>query len=407
MNRNLSLLLFGQLASQIGDKFHMLAVAFLVLQTTGSAAQMGLVLFCSIFPGMALGVVSGAFVDRFNRKALIIGADLARGLIVAVLCAAFYLEILSFPFLLAAQCAISVCTAFFDPAVPAIIPQIVPPEKLSQANSRTQLVSGISMIAGPALGGLAVAWNGYLFVFVVNACSYLFSAGMEAFITLPPHDRKGLSTAGVLGDIHGGCKYLFGKRSLVLILGMVGLIHFLVGSIEVIIPILAVQIDGAGPENMGRLQAAFGAGTICAGLVLGLKSIAGRESSFLFGGASVIGLLLIGVSLALHLGVLSAAPYLFLFAGVGCCVICAATGFRSLIQQKTETAMMGRVFGFASSVGNVSIPLAALVYGVLLERYALGLVAAVTGVVLTPICILGGFLFYRAPSNVNLYKTSQ
>lgn len=52
MNRNLVLLLSGQLISQIGDKFHMLAVAFLVLKTTGSPAKMGLVLFCSVFPGM-------------------------------------------------------------------------------------------------------------------------------------------------------------------------------------------------------------------------------------------------------------------------------------------------------------------------------------------------------------------
>ena len=60
----------------------MLAVAFLVLNTTGSPAKMGIVLFCSVFPGMLLGFISGAFLDRYNRKAIIVGADVARGLIV-------------------------------------------------------------------------------------------------------------------------------------------------------------------------------------------------------------------------------------------------------------------------------------------------------------------------------------
>ena len=84
MNRNLGLLLSGQLVSQIGDKFHMLAVAFLVLKTTGSPAKMGIMLFCSVFPGMLLGFISGAFLDRYSRKAIIVGADVVRGLIVAI-----------------------------------------------------------------------------------------------------------------------------------------------------------------------------------------------------------------------------------------------------------------------------------------------------------------------------------
>ena len=85
MDRNFYLLLSGQLVSQIGDKFHMLAVAFLVLKTTGSPAKMGLVLFCSVFPNMLLGIISGAIVDRYNRKTIIVCADLVRGVVVLTL----------------------------------------------------------------------------------------------------------------------------------------------------------------------------------------------------------------------------------------------------------------------------------------------------------------------------------
>ena len=124
-NRNLNLLLGGQLVSQVGDKFHMLAVAFLVLKTTGSPAKMGLVLFCSIFPGMILGIVAGAIIDRYNRKIIIVFADVARGVIVLAMSFLYVAELLSFPLLLLTQVLISVCTAFFDPAIPAVLPQIV------------------------------------------------------------------------------------------------------------------------------------------------------------------------------------------------------------------------------------------------------------------------------------------
>ncbi len=159
MNRNLNLLLSGQLISQVGDKFHMLAVALLVLKTTGSPAKMGLVLFCSVFPSMILGLVSGSVVDRYNRKAIIIGADVARGLIVSGLGLCYFLNVLNFATLLIAQVILSVCTAFFDPAIPAIIPQIVKPDQLTRANSQAQFVSGIATVVGPALGGVMVAWG--------------------------------------------------------------------------------------------------------------------------------------------------------------------------------------------------------------------------------------------------------
>jgi len=69
-NKNLNLLLSGQLVSQTGDKFYMLALSFMVLETTGSAAKMGVVLFAGMLPLVAAGLFSGVVVDRVNRKKL-------------------------------------------------------------------------------------------------------------------------------------------------------------------------------------------------------------------------------------------------------------------------------------------------------------------------------------------------
>jgi len=388
MNKNLALILSGQLVSQIGDKFHMLAVAFLVLKTTGSPAKMGIVLFCSVFPGMLLGFISGAFLDRYSRKAIIVGADVARGLIVGVVCLLYYLEALSFPVLLAAQVLISACTAFFDPAIPTIIPQIVAREQLPRANSQTQFVSGMATIIGPVLGGLTVAWAGYLPVFIINAGSYLFSAGFESLIRLPAYERPASGQTKIVDDIVAGCRYVYCRRSLVIILVMVGVIHFFVGSIGAVVPVLATSLIGEGAENIGLIQTCIGLGTVLAALFISLRNIKASEALILFGSVFGIGLSLLVIS-GMHLsGIRIVVPFLFVFLVVGGLIIFAGTSFRSMIQKEVEDRMMGRVFGFVSSVGNISIPLAMLICGILMEYIPHSIIFAASGLTLLPLSLV-------------------
>ena len=387
MNRSLNLLLGGQLISQIGDKFYMLAVAFLVLKTTGSPAKMGLVLFCSVFPSMLLGFISEAFLDSYSRKAIIVSADVGRGLIVSGVCVLYYLGALSFAMLLAAQLLLSVCTAFFDPAIPAIIPQIVKREQLTRANSQTQFVSGISTIIGPMLGGLTVAWAGYLTVFIINAGSYLFSAFFESFIRLPARENSAGGHTKIVDDILDGCRYVYARKSLVMILVMMGVIHFFVGSIEAIIPVLATNLSGGGAENLGFIQTCFGLGTVIAALIISVRNINNKEVMFLFGSVFLIGLVLLIIS-GLHIfGMRSVSSFLAFFLAIGGLIIFAGTSFRSILQKQVDDMMMGRVFGFVSSVGNISIPLATLIFGILLEYFSYNVLLAASGFILMPISI--------------------
>ena len=405
MNKNFGLLLGGQLVSQIGDKFHMLAIAFMVLKTTGSPAKMGIVLFCSIFPSMLLGIISGAFLDRYSRKTIIIGADVARGLIVSALCFLYYFDSLTFTALVVAQLMLSVCTAFFDPAIPAIIPQIVQREQLTRANSQTQFASGISAIIGPMLGGLTVAGAGYLTVFIINAGSYLFSAAFESFIRIPLMDQKASGTTKLSDDIVEGCRYVYQTKHLMMILVMVGVIHFFVGSIEAIIPVLATALKGEGAQNIGFIQTCFGLGTILGALFISIRSIHNREVIFLFGSVFLIGLALVSISGVYLSGVRIVLPFLMFFLFIGGCIIFAGTSFRSILQKEVDDTMMGRVFGFVSSVGNISIPVAILIYGILLEYLPHHVILAVSGLILMPTSILA-YHKYVATQSVQAQRES-
>ena len=396
MNRNLNLLIGGQLVSQVGDKFHMLAVAFMVLKTTGSPAKMGLVLFCSIFPGMILGIVAGALLDRYSRKGIIVIADAARGAIVLAMSLLYAADSLTFMLLLLAQASISVCTAFFDPAVPAMLPQIVKQEELTRANSKTQLVSGIATIAGPVLGGLTVAFSGYLTAFLINAFSYLFSAVFESFIRPEPVSRQNKTTTNLWEDIQAGCVYVVGTGKLMMILVMVAVIHLLVGSVEAVIPILATSLRGGGAENIGYIQTAFGVGSVLAAFAISVHNISGRQAGILFASVCCMGALFLVIGGVFAMGVRNAGGFLFFFMCLGSLVIFAGTSFRSLVQKEVREEMLGRVFGFVSSVGNVSIPLAILLSGMLLEYVRLDMLLAICGLLLIPVSLSSWRLYHRS-----------
>jgi MFS family permease len=161
-----------------------------------------------------------------------------------------------------------------------------------------------------------------------------------------------------------------------------------VGSIEAIIPVLATDLKGGGAENIGFIQTCFGLGTILAALLISIRSINNREVMFLFGSVFLIGLLLVMIS-GMHMsGVRVIMPFLVFFLFIGACIIFAGTSFRSILQKEVNDMMMGRVFGFVSSVGNISIPVAILIYGFLLEYLPHHVILAISGLILMPTCIL-------------------
>jgi MFS transporter, DHA3 family, macrolide efflux protein len=390
-NRNLLILLFGQLISQIGDKFYMLALSFWVLDITKSPAYMGIALFCSFFPAAVLGFFSGVIVDRYNRKNIIVFTDLLRGIIVSVVVVLYYQKLLTVPVVLGVQVLLSINTAFFDPAIPSIIPQIVAENQLTRANSMTQLIRGISSVLGPVLGGICVGFFGYAFVFIFNALSYLISGIFEMFIRLPSHQEFGHQKSNFLNQFKEGMQFVSSSVPLMILLLIIALLHFFIGSIEAFFPIIAKEMGGNGPQNLGYLQTSLGIGIIISSAVIGWINFQKNESLTLFLAIFVIGL--IYILIACHFKWYSSYTFniFLLFALFGGVIILAATCFRSIIQKSIPNSIAGRVFGVVGSVSDISIPLAMLVYGFLLTYFPSQMLLLYTGIIIaiaTPILFM-------------------
>lgn len=414
-NKNISILLSGQMISQVGDKFYILALSYWVLETFGSPAIMGMVLACSLFPSLVFGFISGAFIDKYDRKRIIIFTDVIRGCVITLVTLAYFSNSLTIGMIMVAQVALSICAAFFDPAIPAIIPQIVSKDQLTRANSKTQFISGFSSIAGPILGGIAVAALGYTFVFVFNAASFFISGIFESFMKIPKTDRSTNDDTTISQDILEGYRYIVFDKKLVIILLMVSLIHFFVGSIEVVIPVLAVDLAGNGAENLGFIQASIGLGAVIMAFLISIYSIDQMEVGLLFGSVFCIGFGYIIVSICGGFGIKYVLPYFFIFLFIGALIILAGTCFKSMIQKSVENQKAGRVFGVVGSVGNGSIPLAMLIYGILLTHIQINVLLLVSGMVLLPVSIVGYYIYkkvgharhYQSGTGTNRYKAGK
>jgi len=398
MNKNLALVLSGQFVSQIGDKFYMLALAIWVLDTTNSPAMMGGVLFCSFFPTFLVGFIAGAFVDKYDRKIIIVAADFIRGLVIAVVTCLYYFNLLNIHAIFISQILLSICAAFFNPAIPAVIPQIIVKRQLARANSMTSFVRGFSSMIGPVLGGIAVATLGYATVFAFNASSFIISAAFECFLEIPRHQNKQVKRAGIIRNAIEGLKYIFQFRKLIIILVMVAIIHFFVGSIEVLMPVFSSQLAGNGAKNLGYIQSLFGLGTILTTLIISFYNINGKEVGLLFGGIFAFGSVCLVIAYLSISGINSVMLYLGPFLLLGSFIILAATCFRTILQKNVENEMAGRVFGAAGTIGDISIPIAMLTYGFLLRLITCSWLLAVTGFFLM---LLSG-LFYRSYRHIDV-----
>jgi len=297
--------------------------------------------------------------------------------------------------ILTGQILLSVNSAFFDPAIPSLIPQIVEKEKLSRANSMTQFIRGISSIVGPVLGGMAVAGFGYTPVFFFNALSFFISAFFESLMTIDGlDDCERRKKSRIRQDLAEGFCYMSRNTGFLIILFMVAAIHFFVGSIEVIIPVLSTKLIGHGARNIGLIQAAFGGGMMCMALIVGLISLKNREARYLFGSVFCVGIIFVLISLLKKSDCLSVFSYLPLFLSWGVFIMVAGTSFQTIIQKKTSERMRGRVFGVVTSVGNGSIPLAMIIYGNLMGRFSISDLLLVTGIILLPLSLFS-YIKYR------------
>jgi len=175
-HRPFALLWAGQTISRLGDSLYRIALAWWVLEKTGSATAMGTVLVFAQVPMLIFLLIGGVVVDRLPRLRVMFASDILSGLVIASVAVFSWLDILEVWHIYIASMIFGFVEAFFFPAYQAVIPQITPPETLTSANSLNGLSQRVTGIVGPALGAAMVAAGGTSITFGLDALSFFTSA---------------------------------------------------------------------------------------------------------------------------------------------------------------------------------------------------------------------------------------
>lgn len=175
-HRPFALLWTGQTTSRLGDSLYRIALAWWVLEKTGSAVTMGTVLILSQIPLLLFLLIGGVVVDRLPRIRIMFASDILSGLVIAFVAVFSWLDLLQIWHIYVASIIFGFVEAFFFPAYQAVIPQITPSELLTSANSLNGLSQRVTGIVGPALGAALVAAGGTSVTFALDALSFFISA---------------------------------------------------------------------------------------------------------------------------------------------------------------------------------------------------------------------------------------
>lgn len=207
-NKDFILMLQGGTVSGLGDLLYSVAIGFWVYEMTGSNTLMGVMSSISMFMTMIVMPFSGTIIDKCNRKAIIVGMDVLRGIIMLVVGALALVGKLSVGVVLLAAFLASGCSVFFSPAVSTLMIDIIPHNDMVRGQSIFSGVQTFVNLVGKALSGALVAFCGVPLIITLNGVSYLISAVTEMFITVPKtkHQGEAVTLRGVFSDFGSGLK---------------------------------------------------------------------------------------------------------------------------------------------------------------------------------------------------------
>lgn len=386
-NKDYILMLQGNAVSAIGDVLYSVAIGYWVYEKTGSSALMGIMSSISMFMVMFVSPFSGSIVDKCSRKAIIVGMDALRGLIMLIVGALAFTDKLSVPIVLAAAFLASACSVFFSPAVSTLMLDIIPHDDMVRGQSVHSGITSFINLVGKALSGALVAFLGVPLIIVINGISYLFSAATEVFIHVPKTVQQGakVTVSGILRDFGLAIREIFGNRFLQLFVPCALILNLLgAGPMTLMLPFCLEK--GFTVDMYGYLMSVETAASLICVSLLGIIKLKPRARYYLMAAGFLVSIPIFILAYLSKQYILVCVLF-FLGAFTNCM---GNAVFNASLMLALPEENRGAILGFVSAASTGGCALSAVIFGVLGDIFPLYLVF-VAGSLLTipPMLYLG------------------
>ena len=385
--KTIILFLTSQCITLFGSTLVQMALVWYAAMETSQGIWVAAFSVCSYLPQFILSFVGGVWADRYSRKLLIIGADALIAFATLVMVYAIPL-ITSTPALLSALLAMSAIRSLGagiqTPAVNAVIPQVVPKEQLMRYNGINASMQAVVNFAAPAAAGVVFAVSSLRTTLMIDIITAVIGSAILSCLTLPDQEKPKESQT-LLSDMIAGIRYALNNRSIGKLLTIYGLFTLLCVPAGYLAGLLVRRIFGSTYWYLTAVEVVGFAGMTAGGVVMSTWGGFRKKERTLSVGLFAFGAFSIGMGLTeifpLYLS-------LMFFYGIALTVI--QTSITTLLQETTEPAMQGRVFGLFSTIYAGSLPLGMIMFGPLADLVPLQWLMAGSGATLITIAAIIG-----------------
>jgi MFS transporter, DHA3 family, macrolide efflux protein len=378
----------GQAFSLLGSQLVQFAIIWYLTQTTNSATTLAIASMMGLLPQVLLSPFIGTWVDRGNRRWILIAADAVVAIATLVLVILFALGFVQVWHIFVALFIRAVAGGFHQSAFGASAVLLVPKEHLARVQGFNQaLYGGLNIISAP-LGAFLLSIIPMQGILSIDVGTALFAIGILLFVAIPQPESKAQNKATFWQDFAAGFRYIVTWRGLVILLGLVMVINFFYSATEPLTPLLITNHFNGDATQLGWWLSSFAIGTILGGLILGAWGGFKRKIV-----TAQLGLILTGLS-TMVVGIVSADLFwvgLVANSAVGLLLPIINGSFGATLQSSIAPEMQGRVFAFIFSAAMLVSPIALMIAGPFADAFGIQLWFLMAGISCTLMGIFGFF----------------
>lgn len=378
--RKRTILFFAsQCITLFGSQIVQMAIVWYVTLQTNSGSWVAAFSICSYLPQFFVSFIGGVWADRYNRKYLIIGAD---ALIAAVTLAMMLImpHITEESVLLAALLLMSIIRSagagIQNPAVNAVIPQLFPEKHLMRYNGINATMQSVVQFGAPAAAAVVLTMSTLRTTLLIDILTAIIGIGVFSCILLPKQGKSQKMTS-VLADIGVGVRYAYSCMVVRKTLVVYGLFVFLTVPAGYLSGLLVSRVFGDTYWYLTAVELVGFGGMMLGGLLMSIWGGFKSRRLTLAAGLGMFGAMAIGMGVSRHF-----IPYLALMGLYGIALTTVQTTITTMLQENSETAIQGRVFGLMSSLYSSCYPIGMALFGPLADTIPLQCIMLISGIAL-------------------------
>ncbi len=370
-----ALFMISQGLSLFGSMLVQYAIIWYVTLSTQSGAALTISTLVGFLPQLVISLFAGVWADRYPRKLLIIGADLLTASSTLVLAIFFMMGYQELWLIYVVSGIRSIGAGIQSPAVNALLPQIVPPERLVKVNSLFGTIHPFIMIVTPVLAGTLMSFSRLEAIFFIDVVTALLAVSLLVVLKVAVHQKAAQAQlTGYLDDLKSGLVYIAGNRTIRTLFIFFSVTFFLVTPIAFLSPLMVTRSFGDEVWKLTANEVTFFLGSIVGGAIM--MAWGGFKSHFRTIGFACIlwSVLVTSAGLSTNLIV-----YLIMMFLLGIPMPMFNVPTTSLLQEIVSQDMQGRVFGVQQMIMSAVMPLGMLVFGPVADVISIELLLVISG----------------------------